>query len=103
MSSSTEKMLERQEILVKLRQHKQELNALGVKKIALFGSYAKGTAKPDSDIDFLVELNPVNYLTLLKVNDYLENLLQHRIDLIRKGAHLKQRFLKAIEKDLIYV
>ncbi len=103
MSSSTEKMLERQEILVKLRQHKQELNALGVKKIALLGSYAKGTAKTDSDIDFLVELDPVNYLTLLKVNDYLENLLQHRIDLIRKGAHLKQRFLKAIEKDLIYV
>ena len=90
-------------ILKILRQHKSELGDLGVKNLALFGSYARNDAKPDSDIDFLVELEAVNYLTMLEVNDYLEKLLQHRIDLIRKGSHLKERFLKAIEKDLIYV
>lgn len=103
MQSSITKSLTLKEILSTLRQHKPELDALGVKNLALFGSYARDSAKPESDIDFLVELETVNYMTLLKVNDYLEKLLQHRIDLIRKGSHLKERFLKSIEKDLIYV
>lgn len=29
-----------------------------VKQLAIFGSAAKGTAKPDSDIDLLVEFQP---------------------------------------------
>lgn len=103
MQLTSRKSLDRQEIMTVLREHKAELDALGVKKLALFGSYARGTAKPESDIDFLVELEPVRYLTLINVTVYLENLLKRHIDLIRKGKHLKQRFLKTIEKDLIYV
>jgi len=29
----------------------------GVKKIAVFGSYARGEAKPESDVDILVEFS----------------------------------------------
>ncbi len=100
---ASDKILSRAEIIGLLREHKDELNELGVKNLALFGSYARDAAKAGSDIDFLVELNTVNYMTLFRVNEYLEKLLKHRIDLIRKGDHLKKRFLKTIEKDLVYV
>jgi len=33
------------------------LRSYGARKIAIFGSYAKGEGKPDSDIDILVEFS----------------------------------------------
>ena len=47
----------REQILDFLRQHKQEMHdRFGVTKIGLFGSYARGDAREDSDIDIAVEL-----------------------------------------------
>jgi uncharacterized protein len=48
-------MLTKEEIIGKIEQNKAEIRKLGVKKISLFGSYARGTPTPKSDIDFLVE------------------------------------------------
>jgi predicted nucleotidyltransferase len=36
-----------------------------IRRLALFGSQLKGTAKPDSDIDLLVEFDPDAHTTLL--------------------------------------
>jgi predicted nucleotidyltransferase len=36
-----------------------------IRRLALFGSQLKGTAKPDSDIDLLVEFDPDAHPTLL--------------------------------------
>jgi len=47
----------REQILDFLKQHKQEMNdRFGVVRIGLFGSYARGDAREDSDIDIAVEL-----------------------------------------------
>lgn len=49
-------------ILVELRQHLEELYGEQLVKIVLFGSQARGDARPDSDIDVLIVLaNPFNY------------------------------------------
>lgn len=47
----------------------------------LFGSYAKGTAKGNSDIDLLVDINPkgINYFTLI---EELRTALHKKVDLI---------------------
>lgn len=39
-------------ILEFLRQHREKLREFGVKKIGLFGSYARGEQRPNSDMDF---------------------------------------------------
>lgn len=48
-------MPEKDEILEFLRSLKPELERLGIKKIGLFGSYAKGCANIASDIDVTIE------------------------------------------------
>ena len=46
----------REQILDFLSQHKQEMNIrFGVTKIGLFGSYARGEAREDSDVDVAIE------------------------------------------------
>ena len=48
----------REEILDFLRQHKQEMSVrFGVTKIGHFGSYARGDARDDSDVDVAIELS----------------------------------------------
>lgn len=51
------KILTKDEILEKLRDHKDELKKYGVKRIGLFGSYARGEQKRKSDIDLVVEFD----------------------------------------------
>jgi predicted nucleotidyltransferase len=41
-----------------LRAHESDLRRMGVKHAAVFGSVARGEARPDSDVDVLVELDP---------------------------------------------
>ena len=59
--------------------------AHGVASVSLFGSYAKGTATEDSDIDLLIDTSGTALRSLLSLgalyND-LEAVLEKKIDLI---------------------
>lgn len=74
----------------------------GVEEIALFGSYARGEEKKDSDVDILVSLKKPSYSLLMGLYVYLEKKLNSKIDITRKGPHISERFFKHISKDLIY-
>lgn len=97
-------MMNREQILQFLRTHKVELEAkFGVRKLGLFGSYARGEAREDSDIDFAVDLAPDhiadNYFGLLH---YLEDNFQKKIDLgIEKN--LKPAIRPYVIKEIVYV
>jgi uncharacterized protein len=96
-------VLTREKILETLRHNKPFFEKeFGVITIGLFGSYAKGFNKSESDVDILVELSPPlanNYFSLwIK----LEKELNTKVDLIRKGNHLSQKFLQIVEKEIIY-
>jgi predicted nucleotidyltransferase len=49
-------------------------------KIVLFGSYAKGTAKPDSDIDLMVLIDndyiPLNHNDMLKIYSHVRDYIR---------------------------
>lgn len=93
----------REEILDLLSKNKPYLEEkMGLKSIALFGSWAHGNACNDSDIDLLVELKKPKYTLLMDLILFLEKLTGRKVDVVRKGPHLREKFLKSIQKDLIY-
>ncbi len=69
-------------LLDTLDEHAAKLRELGVVKIGLFGSQVRREASADSDIDILVSLVDSRYSTYCNVLFYLEDLFQHKIDLV---------------------
>lgn len=88
-----------------IRAHEAELRALGVIGCTLFGSLARGEAKPGSDADVAVELDHARRVTLFdlaEVNHRLEQLLGMPVDLVSEGG-LKPRFKSRIASDRVHV
>jgi predicted nucleotidyltransferase len=58
-----------------------------IDKISLFGSRLHGDARPDSDIDLLVEFNhPVSFFQLYDIEEGLEKVLGHKVDVVTPKA-----------------
>ena len=74
----------RADVLRVLAEHRDELEAMGVTSLAVFGSVARDEARPDSDVDILVDFDParsVGIFKFLEVQEYLEGILGRRVDL----------------------
>lgn len=95
-------MLTKEKILEIIRSNRTGFNDLGVIRIGLFGSYANGKATPGSDVDILVELSRPDWDALCMIWDTLEKQLHTRVDLVRKGSHLRETFMQSVEKEIIY-
>ena len=81
-------------------------SAYGVRKIALFGSFANGYPRADSDVDLLVELNQPLGLQFMDMADYLEEKLGRKVDILTKDGLLDIRIPqigKTISENLEYV
>ncbi|ALM84348.1 nucleotidyltransferase family protein [Bordetella sp. N] len=96
--------MDKQRVLELLARSKPELGVrFGVTRLALFGSTARGTARPDSDVDVLVAFaGPATAERFFGVQFYLEDLLGCNVDLVTEKA-LLPRFRPFIEQDQVYV
>ena len=93
----------REEILTLLVQNKSEFeNRFKVRRLALFGSYARGDQRSDSDVDILVDIDPSVGLEFVTLAEQIEQLLGLPVELVSRRA-IKPNKLKFIEQDLIYV
>lgn len=61
-----------------------ELRRLGVSRLALFGSYARGEATPESDVDLLVEFGPgrKSFEGLVRLGELLESVLNCPVEAV---------------------
>ncbi|MBI5434031.1 MAG: nucleotidyltransferase domain-containing protein [Planctomycetes bacterium] len=75
-------MIDREFVLDVLRREAAELRARGVVRLALFGSFARGEARADSDLDFLVQLDRRTFDRYMDLKLHLEDLFQRRVDLV---------------------
>jgi predicted nucleotidyltransferase len=94
-------ILTRDTILEVLRNRSSQFSKLGVARIGVFGSYAKGTAVATSDVDIFVEM-PANFSNLCELYNTLEKEFNVKVDIVRNGEHLRQPFLDSIKKEIIY-
>lgn len=80
--------LTKQQVVQCLGQVREQIQALGVRRIALFGSVVRGEARPDSDVDLLVEFDPEQKTlrNFMSLSFLLEGLLQRRVELVTTEA-----------------
>jgi len=76
--------LTRQHAIEALTLGESEIRALGVVRLALFGSVLRNQARPDSDVDLLVQFVPgaKTYDRFLALSELLEQLLGRRVELV---------------------
>ena len=75
-------MIDRQTILDRIAAHTAELHFLGARSVALFGSFARGEAGEQSDVDLLVDLDEHTFDRYMDLKLRLEDLLGRSVDLV---------------------
>ncbi|MFH1149569.1 MAG: nucleotidyltransferase family protein [Actinomycetota bacterium] len=74
----------------------------GIQRLAVFGSYARGDQREDSDVDILVEVDPSIGLRFVDLAEEIEAMLGVPTELVSRRA-IKPRNWEVIERDLIDV
>jgi len=90
-------------IVTTLRDHELELRAVGIERLAIFGSVARGDSGPDSDIDLLArfdEARDLSMLDVIRAENLIADLLGQPVDLIEEGT-LKPRIRRSAERDMV--
>jgi uncharacterized protein len=93
--------MNRETVITALRAHESELRAAGVVRLSLFGSTARGEARPDSDIDLLAafdDARPLSLLDVIRIENQISDLLGHAVDLIEEGT-LKPRVRQSVDRE----
>lgn len=96
--------MKREEIVNFISSHKAEFEQkFSVKKIGLFGSYARGEVHKESDIDIVVELEKPDLFNTIGVKQAIEEALKSKVDIVRLRDNMNRFLRQRIEKDVIYV
>jgi uncharacterized protein len=96
--------MNRQDIIARLRENQAELRARGVAHAALFGSRARNDARPDSDTDIMIEIDPQAHVTLFDyvgLKDFIASLFDGPVDVVNRGG-LKPYIRPIATSDAIY-
>jgi predicted nucleotidyltransferase len=96
-------MITKEEIIKTLSKEKNKLQIqFKVSRLALFGSFARGDQRADSDVDILVEVDPSIGLEFVTLAERLEKALGVSVDLVSSRS-ISTKAMKVIKPYLIYV
>jgi predicted nucleotidyltransferase len=91
----------REEILTILEQNREAIRSYGVRRLGLFGSYARGEATEASDLDFVAEFETKSFEAYMNLKEFLEGLFKCRVDLVLADA-IKPRLRATILEEAVY-
>lgn len=94
-------MKNREDVLSLIEQNQAALRKLGVRRLGLFGSCARGEATEESDLDFVVEFSDTSFDLYMDLKSFLEELFQSRVDLVTVRS-IKPRLLPIIQRETVY-
>lgn len=73
----------------RLRRYERELRARGIDHVSIFGSVARGEARPGSDVDLLVDISPdaaLDLLALVALERRVGEIVGRRVGLSERSA-----------------
>jgi predicted nucleotidyltransferase len=82
--------MDRDEAITRLKQHETELKQLGIEHLYLFGSTARGEARPDSDVDLFFDhpKGSIGLYELIDVKETATRILGRKADIMtRRSLH----------------
>ena len=90
------------EVFERIDRLRPALDAFGVRRIGLFGSFVRGEQRADSDVDLLVEFRPdeKTFRNFIDAADLLEDVLGRRIDFVTRESlsrHIGPYILREVE------
>ncbi|MBL1213841.1 MAG: nucleotidyltransferase family protein [Ignavibacteriae bacterium] len=74
------------EILDILKKHRDLLVKYGVRRIGLFGSFARNESSDQSDIDLIVDFKEKTFDNFMDLSFALENIFNRKVDLLTDKA-----------------
>jgi predicted nucleotidyltransferase len=92
------------EAIARLREHRQKLEAVGVRHAAIFGSVARGDNRPDSDVDVLVDVDPARARSLFDlagIHAEVEEVIGGPVDVAWRDRLRPQIVIEA-ERDAVH-
>ena len=93
----------RDEVFERLTALEKPLRERGLKSLAVFGSIVRGSARSDSDIDVLVDVEPgarFSLVDLVGLKHFLEDCLDRKVDVVTKAgleSGIRDRVLREAE------
>jgi len=95
---TTNDVLARLKTFKESRQVEYSLRSLGI-----FGSFARGQAQEDSDVDVVFETSEPNLFRTSRMKQELEELLARRVDVVRLRERMNPRLKQRILREARYV
>ena len=94
----------KKQVLGLIRQNRVKFKNFGIRRLGVFGSFARDRVKPDSDVDLLVEFSPgeKNYRNLYQTADLAARLFRREVEVITPES-LSPYIAPQIEKEVLYV
>ena len=99
-------LAERERVLTLLRAKEAELRALGVARLRLFGSVARGEAGPESDVDLIAEIDHGSGFSLLDLVELQRDLgesIGRKVEIATAVERMRSRIRRRVEADAIEV
>ncbi len=97
--------MDRDEAIRILKDHEGEIRARGVTRLALFGSIVRNEARPDSDVDVVVDIEPGRKFSLIdhaSLRVLLCDIFGCEADVVIR-EDLRPRFRDEVERDTVRV
>jgi len=99
-------MTKEQVITILRRQYSYLVSEYGIKRIGIFGSYARGTPNEESDVDLVTEFEIPIGLKFIELTEYLEQILGKKVDVLTpagiQGIRNPQ-IANEIQESVVYV
>ncbi len=92
-----------EDLLKTLREHQMELRHVGVTHVAIFGSFARGQANEESDVDVMLDIDPQRRMGIYEfvgIGCFLEDVLHRRVDIVERKA-ASRKIGAVIEREAV--